>query len=484
MLEHLEIINQVYSLFKSGKTDELKILLFEHPEIYLDECNYALQFACQQVDLDFCYFLLSLGSSPNLDEKNISSPLIEAVKVRDKDIISLMLYSGGDPNLATKLNDTPYTIAKGLEDVDDEIFHYLELSEEEISQRVRGSYQDEEAINRVKGRINKDEHKETVSGEIEIDTSKTVVKGSKLKSDDIVRFLHQKDEFDRELAILKKEKLIAKKRNLQSLIHNSDQVANRIKKAIKDNQITGNSFLDDVDIGLGHVEHDPFDEDRTLKTEKSKNLSEYIYSQDTEIDSQENDHNPFEENNDINLKSKNKKKKNFLQADEKEDKGRTPFLLAVQNGNIEEVNSFLEDGVNLEVKDYDGMTALMIAIECNHIEIFNLLLPKYKNLNTKNKIGANPLIISVMNNRLEMMNILLARGAKRDSKIKGQTILMLASTLGYLDIVKELVYKHKFNIFTDKDFKGRTAVDYAKTTRQIAILQFFVDYSNQKKEAS
>lgn len=109
------------------------------------------------------------------------------------------------------------------------------------------------------------------------------------------------------------------------------------------------------------------------------------------------------------------------------DKGYTPLILAVYNGNKEAVALFLSSGADVNVQDHSGNTALAGACFKGYAEMVRLLVEYGADVNLVNYNGASPLIY--------------------------------ASTFGHEQIAKYLLEHH-----ADKNIKdrfGKTARDYA-----------------------
>lgn len=115
------------------------------------------------------------------------------------------------------------------------------------------------------------------------------------------------------------------------------------------------------------------------------------------------------------------------QPDTVNNKGYTPLILAVYNGNKEAVTLFLSSGADVNVQDHSGNTALAGACFKGYADMVQLLVEHGADVNLVNYNGASPLIY--------------------------------ASTFGHEQIAKYLLEHH-----ADKNIKdrfGKTAKDYA-----------------------
>jgi len=86
---------------------------------------------------------------------------------------------------------------------------------------------------------------------------------------------------------------------------------------------------------------------------------------------------------------------------------------AVRINDLELVEYFLENGVDIDSKDKFGYTPLHLAARFNHYEIAKLLIDKGANTNTKDKYSDSPLIDSTRNGYSAMSELLLCNDAQR-----------------------------------------------------------------------
>lgn len=140
---------------------------------------------------------------------------------------------------------------------------------------------------------------------------------------------------------------------------------------------------------------------------------------------------------------------------------------AVQMGHIETVRGLLDLSddqgkrlIDIDTKNEDGKTPLMIALEEKQEEIADLLIEKGADVNCEDDDGS-ALIYAVTYNSKEMVEKLLEKDAEINySKADGATALHFACDDGQLEIAKLLV-KRGANI----DAQNK----YGKTPQMIAI---------------
>ena len=88
-----------------------------------------------------------------------------------------------------------------------------------------------------------------------------------------------------------------------------------------------------------------------------------------------------------------------------------PFLVAVDEGDIERVNALLEEGVNFYQRARRGETALMIAAGRGHIDVAKILVKKGIDVNASTLDGVTALMIAARLKQTEMVKFLLNNGA-------------------------------------------------------------------------
>ena len=94
----------------------------------------------------------------------------------------------------------------------------------------------------------------------------------------------------------------------------------------------------------------------------------------------------------------------------------TSCLLAAAawDGDIEAVESLLQNGVSVNAKNRFDDTALLVAALKGHTNIARLLLEKHAALDEKNKYGHTALIMAACNNHKDIVRLLLDAGAALD----------------------------------------------------------------------
>lgn len=127
----------------------------------------------------------------------------------------------------------------------------------------------------------------------------------------------------------------------------------------------------------------------------------------------------------------------FANASQKPVNHEQYFLAAVSRGEIENVRTFISEGININYQEpKNGMDALSIAAFNKNKEMVNLLLESRIDVNLKNKLGVTALQSAILANDLESVNLILSAGAKSTVSNAGLTSIMLAASVGNSDIIK------------------------------------------------
>lgn len=128
----------------------------------------------------------------------------------------------------------------------------------------------------------------------------------------------------------------------------------------------------------------------------------------------------------------------------KDDKGRTPLMLASGNGELESVRLLLARyGKSANTMDKNGHTSLIYAIKGNHLSTAKLLLEHKADPNLAGKEALLPLIDAIKKGNLQGARLLLDHGAnpnesRKDTKSE-MTPLSYAAEFGDIEMVRELL---------------------------------------------
>ncbi len=116
---------------------------------------------------------------------------------------------------------------------------------------------------------------------------------------------------------------------------------------------------------------------------------------------------------------------------------RTPFLFAIQCGDIQKAALLLELGASRHAVGRCGKPATAYAIQNNHVAMLDWLLDQGFDIELGDNFGCTPIITAAELGRLDCLRLLIARGADihKENHIPERAI-QVASTL---DIVRVLV---------------------------------------------
>lgn len=124
------------------------------------------------------------------------------------------------------------------------------------------------------------------------------------------------------------------------------------------------------------------------------------------------------------------------------DKSPIPLLDASIKGEIANVESLIDNGVDLNERDNYGWTALQLAAAYGHSDIVSLLLRNGADPNQTNAQGRNALMYAAAFNHINIASELLGAGTDvnatsmdPDDVHTGETALMLGAWSGYVRVI-------------------------------------------------
>ena len=121
----------------------------------------------------------------------------------------------------------------------------------------------------------------------------------------------------------------------------------------------------------------------------------------------------------------------------------TPLHVAVAQGSVPLAKILISHGADLEAPSEDrGARAIHLAANFGDLEMLNLLLDGGADIEARDQTGQTPLLLAAATNNLKVVKVLLdRRDADKEASEsgEGQTPLMRASRLGFLEIAVALV---------------------------------------------
>ena len=160
----------------------------------------------------------------------------------------------------------------------------------------------------------------------------------------------------------------------------------------------------------------------------------------------------------------------------KDGMGRSPLLVACENGNIAKVKMLVEAGASVRATDYKKQTCLTLAAHHGHTETVRYLvgLPEVE-VNQKAMNKHTALHSALLEGHPDVVQLLIDAGADIEARNNfGRSPLLVASSKGKLSIVKLLVKAGAELCATDyRDTCLTLAAGYGRTetVRYLAGLQ-------------
>jgi len=157
--------------------------------------------------------------------------------------------------------------------------------------------------------------------------------------------------------------------------------------------------------------------------------------------------------------------------------GPVSLHAACAKGSVEDVQSLLDQGVDINGRDAGHDTALLVALLDRKLEVVELLIKYGANVNCRGKTGWTPLMLASKLGYCDIAELLLDHGADVTAKQEVLwTALHLASSNDHLEIVKILLERgadiHARNI------DGHTPSGIASRTGGRDILQFLIGHES------
>jgi protein-disulfide isomerase len=148
-------------------------------------------------------------------------------------------------------------------------------------------------------------------------------------------------------------------------------------------------------------------------------------------------------------------------ANSRDNWGRTPLIVALQQGKTATAEVLVSKGANASLTDAWGRTPLLVATQLRNTIAVRLLLGKGVDVDAANKNDITPLIAAAQTGNREAADLLIAKGALLDKQDNiGWTALMWAANRNDGETVRMLLSKGADARKVGRD--NATALDLAK----------------------
>ncbi len=185
-----------------------------------------------------------------------------------------------------------------------------------------------------------------------------------------------------------------------------------------------------------------------------------------------------------NEKSKSKSEKTTVAAEvestpkENIQFDQTTIFQASLEGNVQIVQSALNNGFDPNTVDENKRTVLMLAAFNGNTEIVKLLIDKGADVNSTDEIGRTALMYASSGPFVNTVLILLQAGAKPNitEKQENWTAAMMAAAEGQLEVLKTLVAFGADLKMVDVD--GESSLDFARSKGHSAVVEYIQSKMN------
>lgn len=159
------------------------------------------------------------------------------------------------------------------------------------------------------------------------------------------------------------------------------------------------------------------------------------------------------------------------------------FIQSAYDGKLEDVQVLVDKGVDVNLRDQKKRTPLILAAYNGHTPVVDFLVGKGADVNARDSDGQTALMYASKRSFNGTAALLLEKGADVDtqSKKRGINALMLAAVAGNEDLVRMLLdHGADTNL---KDIFGRTAKILAEKKGNSAVVDLLSDRPTQESES-
>jgi ankyrin len=152
----------------------------------------------------------------------------------------------------------------------------------------------------------------------------------------------------------------------------------------------------------------------------------------------------------------------------------TPLLIAAREGDVETLQSLLNENVDVNEARADGSTSLTWAVYRDDTKMVDLLLRAGAHVNVATDYGVTPLALACANANADVVESLLAAGADPNrAKTTGETPLMRCASAGAVEAVKALL-EAGADVNARENEREQTALMWAAAEQRPAVVRELV----------
>ena len=175
------------------------------------------------------------------------------------------------------------------------------------------------------------------------------------------------------------------------------------------------------------------------------------------------------------------------QGSSKRSRPNKTFWEACVDGNLEAVQWYIKEGINVNQVDNRGFTPLYIACAWGHLDVVNALLSTDGiDVNKANRYRATPLYIACQHGHLEVVNALLRQDGININLARygGSTPLYVACRNGHSDVVNALLRQDGIDINRAESEYGRTPLYTACLNGHLEVVKALLRFRSAEGQST
>ncbi|MFF2177506.1 ankyrin repeat domain-containing protein [Lysinibacillus sp. NPDC058147] len=123
------------------------------------------------------------------------------------------------------------------------------------------------------------------------------------------------------------------------------------------------------------------------------------------------------------------------------------FLEAAEAGDIDTLNDYLKQGIDINSRNKQKRTAILIAAMNDQLEAVKFLIMEGADIDLQDQICLNPFLYGCINGKLELVKMMIEANADLERLTRfGGVGVHPASEKGFVEVVRELVTKTDINV--------------------------------------